>query len=142
MLFRSIYAVEEGEVVAASGNDPAGFGLYVTIRGARSGCLHTYGHVNAFYVSAGQWVEVGYHIADVGNRGSSTGPHLHWRVTTPQGNGMDPLQFELPPEPDLDDHPQPPLELPGDPNDLALMIFRLLQQAWQEWLRTMGLPAG
>lgn len=140
-----IYAVEEGEVIAASDDDPKGFGLYVSIRGARSGCVHTYGHVNAIYVEVGQWVAAGDHIADVGNRGSSTGPHLHWRVTTPSGDGMDPLQFELPPEPDLDDHPEPPVELPptpGLPEDLGLRVFLLLQQAWQDWMRAMGLPTG
>jgi murein DD-endopeptidase MepM/ murein hydrolase activator NlpD len=64
--------------VARSG--PAtGFGLAVYIRGD-DGAVTVYGHVNREFVSVGQRVSVGEVIAEVGNRGQSTGPHLHFEV--------------------------------------------------------------
>ena len=44
-----------------------------------------YGHVNEYYVRAGERVRAGEEIAEVGNRGESTGPHLHFEVH-PRGN--------------------------------------------------------
>ena len=41
-----------------------------------------YGHINDFFVSVGQRVSAGEVIAEVGNRGQSTGPHLHFEVHT------------------------------------------------------------
>lgn len=129
-----IYSVEAGRITVAGGNDPTGFGMQVDMEG-ESGFVHTFGHVNAVHVSVGQWVDAGQHIADVGNRGQSTGPHVHWRVTTPEGNGMDPLAFEPLPAPEQD-HPMPPIEPPpGIPGDLAAQILAMLQAAWQELLR-------
>ncbi|MGY2078852.1 M23 family metallopeptidase [Modestobacter sp. SYSU DS0657] len=72
-----IYAATTGRVVRAG---PAtGFGLAVYIRGD-DGAVTVYGHVNQFFVSAGDRVQVGEQIAEVGNRGQSTGPHLHFEV--------------------------------------------------------------
>jgi len=39
-----------------------------------------YGHCEEMYVKPGQWVKAGDHIADVGNRGTSTNYHLHFEV--------------------------------------------------------------
>jgi murein DD-endopeptidase MepM/ murein hydrolase activator NlpD len=73
----NIYSVQAGTVERAG---PAtGFGLAVYIRGD-DGSVSVYGHVNEYYVYAGQRVAAGEHIADVGNRGQSTGPHLHFEV--------------------------------------------------------------
>jgi murein DD-endopeptidase MepM/ murein hydrolase activator NlpD len=73
----NVYAAHSG-VVARSG--PAtGFGLAVYIRGD-DGAVTVYGHVNREFVSVGQRVSVGEVIAEVGNRGQSTGPHLHFEV--------------------------------------------------------------
>lgn len=132
-----IYSVEAGRITVVGGDDPAGFGMQVDMEG-ESGYTHTFGHVNAVHVSVGQWVDAGHHIADVGNRGQSTGPHVHWRVTTPQGAGMDPLAFEPLPAPEHD-HPTPPVELPPGvpPGDLAAQILAALQAAWQELLRLL-----
>ncbi len=72
-----IYAAASG-VVARTG--PAtGFGTAVYIRGD-DGAITVYGHVNAEYVDTGDRVTAGERIADVGNRGQSTGPHLHFEV--------------------------------------------------------------
>jgi murein DD-endopeptidase MepM/ murein hydrolase activator NlpD len=72
-----IYAATSG-VVERSG--PAtGFGLAVYLRGS-NGVVTVYGHVNRAFVEAGDRVQVGQRIAEVGNRGQSTGPHLHFEV--------------------------------------------------------------
>lgn len=72
-----IYAPQEGVVLQAG---PAtGFGLAVYIQHA-DGTITVYGHINSYSVSAGQQVAAGQLIAEVGNRGQSTGPHLHFEV--------------------------------------------------------------
>ena len=72
-----IYAAATGVVQRAG---PAtGFGLAVYIRGD-DGAVTVYGHVNEYYVQTGERVQAGDQIAEVGNRGQSTGPHLHFEV--------------------------------------------------------------
>jgi murein DD-endopeptidase MepM/ murein hydrolase activator NlpD len=44
------------------------------------GAVTVYGHVDTYSVHAGQRVTVGQQIAEVGNRGQSSGPHLHLEV--------------------------------------------------------------
>jgi murein DD-endopeptidase MepM/ murein hydrolase activator NlpD len=58
-----------------------GFGLAVYILGD-DGAVTVYGHVNQYFVDAGERVSAGEQIAEVGNRGQSTGPHLHFEVHT------------------------------------------------------------
>ncbi|MGY1710745.1 M23 family metallopeptidase [Geodermatophilus sp. SYSU D00758] len=70
--------VPEGGVVLQAG-PASGFGLAVYVQHS-DGQITLYGHVNQFFVSAGQVVEAGQQIAEVGNRGQSTGPHLHFEV--------------------------------------------------------------
>ncbi len=72
-----IYAAHSG-VVARAGA-ATGFGQAVYIRGD-DGAVTVYGHVNDYFVSAGERVRAGEEIAEVGNRGQSTGPHLHFEV--------------------------------------------------------------
>lgn len=67
----------------------SGFGLWVRVRHA-DGTVTTYGHINRSLVSVGQQVAKGEQIAEVGNRGQSTGPHLHIEVTTPGGTKVNP----------------------------------------------------
>ncbi|MFF0492968.1 M23 family metallopeptidase [Nocardia sp. NPDC004068] len=81
-----IYAVTDGTVIDAG---PAqGFGLWVRIR-HDDGSITVYGHMYDFSVSVGERVRAGQQIARVGNRGDSTGPHLHFEVLI-NGQHVDP----------------------------------------------------
>jgi murein DD-endopeptidase MepM/ murein hydrolase activator NlpD len=72
-----IYAATSGVVQRAG--SATGFGLAVYVLGD-DGAVTVYGHVNEYYVTAGERVSAGEQIAEVGNRGQSTGPHLHFEV--------------------------------------------------------------
>ncbi|MEG8177498.1 M23 family metallopeptidase [Nocardia terpenica] len=81
-----IYAVTDGTVIDAG---PAqGFGLWVRIR-HDDGTISVYGHMYDFSVSVGERVRAGQQIARVGNRGDSTGPHLHFEILV-GGQHVDP----------------------------------------------------
>ena len=72
-----VYSPIAGRVVRAG---PAtGFGLAVYIQ-HDDGSVTVYGHINDYFVSAGQRVAAGQVVAEVGNKGQSTGPHLHFEV--------------------------------------------------------------
>ena len=72
-----VYAAHSGTVVRAG--TATGFGYAVYIRGD-DGFVTVYGHINRYFVSAGERVTAGEQIAEVGNRGQSTGPHLHFEA--------------------------------------------------------------
>ena len=72
-----IYAPEAGTVMRAG--EAQGFGLAVYIQ-HDNGDVTVYGHIDKYFVAAGQRVSAGQQIAAVGNRGFSTGPHLHFEV--------------------------------------------------------------
>jgi murein DD-endopeptidase MepM/ murein hydrolase activator NlpD len=72
-----VYAAASGVVKRAG--SATGFGLAVYILGD-DGYVTVYGHVNRYFVSTGERVAAGEQIAEVGNRGQSTGPHLHFEV--------------------------------------------------------------
>jgi murein DD-endopeptidase MepM/ murein hydrolase activator NlpD len=86
-----IVAVGDGVVVAAG--PAAGFGLWVVIRHS-NGDYSVYGHMYHFYVTVGEHVVAGQHIADIGDNGQSTGPHLHFGVM--QGSFMGPYIDPVP----------------------------------------------
>lgn len=69
----------------------SGFGLWVRVQHA-GGLITVYGHINESLVSVGQRVAAGEQIATMGNRGQSTGPHLHFEVHQ-DGNKIDPLPW-------------------------------------------------
>ncbi|MGY1695350.1 M23 family metallopeptidase [Geodermatophilus sp. SYSU D00814] len=72
-----VYAPEGGVVLQAG--PASGFGQAVYVQ-HDDGRITLYGHVDTFTVSAGQVVSAGQQIATVGNKGQSTGPHLHFEV--------------------------------------------------------------
>lgn len=85
-----ILAAEQGTVISAG--PASGFGLWVRVMHPDRS-ITVYGHVNDYQVSVGQEVAAGQQIATVGNRGDSTGPHLHFETWDAAGNKMDPKQW-------------------------------------------------
>ncbi len=69
-----IYVPEDGVVLQAG--PASGFGQAVYVQHP-DGVISVYGHVDTFTVRTGQTVTAGQQIATVGNRGQSTGPHVH-----------------------------------------------------------------
>jgi murein DD-endopeptidase MepM/ murein hydrolase activator NlpD len=85
-----IYALTDA-VVEESG--PAtGYGLWVVLRHT-DGTQSVYGHVNRTFVKEGERVKAGEEIAEIGNRGYSTGPHLHLEVWSSDGSKINPLTW-------------------------------------------------
>ncbi|MGH3754031.1 MAG: M23 family metallopeptidase [Pseudonocardiaceae bacterium] len=85
-----ILAAADG-VVAESG-PASGFGLWVRILHI-DGTTTVYGHINRSLVAEGQKVRAGQKIAEMGNRGHSTGPHLHFEVWNALGQKINPIRW-------------------------------------------------
>ncbi|MCD2264394.1 M23 family metallopeptidase [Dietzia aurantiaca] len=85
-----LYAAKSGTVVASG--PVAGYGLWIRIQ-TDDGYLLEYGHNNANYVAVGERVTAGQVIGEVGNRGDSTGPHLHLGVQNPAGQWIDSVSW-------------------------------------------------
>jgi murein DD-endopeptidase MepM/ murein hydrolase activator NlpD len=85
-----IYALTDGVVEEAG---PAtGFGLWVVLRHT-DGTQSVYGHVNRMFVDEGERVKAGEKIAEIGNRGYSTGPHLHLEIWSEDGTKINPTPW-------------------------------------------------
>lgn len=93
-----IYAALDGVVVDAG--PAAGFGNWIVIdsRVAGQPVSTVYGHMRAqsILVHPGQQVTAGQHIADIGDAGQVTGPHLHFEYwdggrLQPGGHAIDPM---------------------------------------------------
>jgi murein DD-endopeptidase MepM/ murein hydrolase activator NlpD len=86
------YAAMDGVVLEAG--PASGFGLAVYIQHA-NGDVTVYGHMDQILVEPGQVVRAGDTIALLGNRGQSTGPHLHFEVHVGgiDGQRIDPLPW-------------------------------------------------
>lgn len=85
-----IRSVMNGVVIDAG--PASGFGLWVRVRHT-DGTVAVYGHINSYSVREGQQVSAGQIIAEVGNRGNSTGPHLHFELWDQAGRKVDPLAW-------------------------------------------------
>jgi murein DD-endopeptidase MepM/ murein hydrolase activator NlpD len=85
-----ILAVSDGVVIDAG--PTAGYGMWVKLRHA-DGTVTLYGHVNSTTVSVGERVMAGDQIATMGNRGNSTGPHLHFEVLLGGTQRVDPVPW-------------------------------------------------
>jgi murein DD-endopeptidase MepM/ murein hydrolase activator NlpD len=72
-----IVSVMDGTVIEAG--PASGFGLWVRVQ-HEDGTITVYGHMNTIDVPQGAKVKAGQQIATIGNRGQSTGPHLHFEV--------------------------------------------------------------
>ena len=85
-------AAMDGVVLEAG--PAAGYGLVVYIE-HRNGDVTVYGHMDEILVEAGQVVRAGDTIALLGNRGQSTGPHLHFEVHLGglSGRKVDPVAY-------------------------------------------------
>ncbi|MUL35087.1 peptidoglycan DD-metalloendopeptidase family protein [Gloeocapsopsis dulcis] len=84
-----IFAAASGVVVRAGWNS-GGYGNLVDIRHP-NGSLTRYAHNNRILVRAGQEVEQGQHIAEMGSTGFSTGPHLHFEVHAAGKGAVNPI---------------------------------------------------
>ncbi len=79
-------------IVVKAGRDE-GFGKAVVISHGY-GVKTTYGHLSEVFVRAGQRVKRGDRIAAMGNTGRSTGPHLHYEVSS-NGLSVNPSKYIL-----------------------------------------------
>ncbi|MGY1641424.1 M23 family metallopeptidase [Geodermatophilus sp. SYSU D00703] len=86
------YAAVDGIVLEAG--PASGYGNAVYIQ-HENGDVTVYGHMEQILVTPGQVVRAGDTIALLGNRGRSTGPHLHFEVHVGGINGqkIDPLPW-------------------------------------------------
>jgi murein DD-endopeptidase MepM/ murein hydrolase activator NlpD len=85
-----IVAAADGVVVESG--PASGFGMWIRIEHA-DGTITVYGHIDRSLVHEGQHVQAGEQIATMGNRGQSTGPHLHFEVWNPSGAKVNPLTW-------------------------------------------------
>ena len=83
-----ILAAADGVVIDAG--PTAGYGMWVKLRHP-DGTVTLYGHVNTTLVNIGERVWAGDQIATIGNRGDSTGPHLHFEVLLNGTDRVDPV---------------------------------------------------
>jgi murein DD-endopeptidase MepM/ murein hydrolase activator NlpD len=85
-----ILAPSDGVVIEVG--PTADYGALVKLRHS-DGTVTLYGHINTWLVSKGQRVMAGDQIATMGNRGNSTGPHLHFEVLQNGSNRIDPVPW-------------------------------------------------
>lgn len=82
-----IYAVMSGTVIDSG--PASGYGNWIRIR-HNDGSVSVYGHMETLSVSVGQTVGAGEYIAGMGNRGRSTGSHLHFEIHPDGSTPVDP----------------------------------------------------
>lgn len=104
---KAIHAIAEGKVLRAVDQNPENFGFnpnpktainYIMIQRG-NGDVHSYYHIRtgSLKVKEQAHVNVGDHIADVGNAGGSSEPHLHLGYTRLDDTGrgtLAPMHFE------------------------------------------------
>jgi murein DD-endopeptidase MepM/ murein hydrolase activator NlpD len=103
---KDLAAPEGTPVVAAlsgtvtSSGLAGGYGIAIELEHAKPRRRTLYGHLSEIYVKAGQSVRQGEVIGRVGSTGLSTGPHLHFELRIPDGEGWvatDPGDLDLNP---------------------------------------------
>lgn len=86
-----IYAPEDGVL---GGNQTSKGGNQLWVNGA-SGYRFGFAHLDKYAVQPGARVKKGQLIGYTGNSGIGTGAHLHFTVTDPRGQKIDPSRFTL-----------------------------------------------
>ena len=84
-----VLAVADGLVVHI-GYEADGYGHYILIQHGDK--IAVYAHLRKVLVKLDDHVAKGSQIAEMGNSGNSTGPHLHWEVTV-NGVRQNPLNY-------------------------------------------------
>ena len=86
-----IYAATDGVVIDSG--PASGYGNWIRVM-SPDGVMTVYGHQEANHVEVGDRVMAGQQIGEMGNRGFSTGPHLHFEVWLDDGGRVvDPLPW-------------------------------------------------
>ena len=86
-----VYATADGIVETAGTDNKGGFGKIIRIQHS-FGFRTYYAHLNKLLVRPGEYVVKGQQIAESGNTGRSTGPHLHYEVRQ-LWTALDPAPF-------------------------------------------------
>ena len=84
-----VKAMAKGEVEFAGAR--GGFGNCIILKHG-NGFETLYGHLSKILVRAGQQIDIGQQIGNIGSTGRSTGPHLHYEVHR-NGEKMNPQSF-------------------------------------------------
>lgn len=84
-----IKAADGGKVTFSGYNGALGYMVAIDHGGGR---VTWYGHCSKLFVKKGERVYQGQHIANVGNTGRSTGPHVHFEVHI-NGKTKNPLNY-------------------------------------------------
>jgi murein DD-endopeptidase MepM/ murein hydrolase activator NlpD len=71
--------VSAGDGIVLDAGPAEGFGNWIVIQQA-NGDVTIYGHMFVVLVQPGEHVTAGEHIANIGDDGEATGPHLHFGV--------------------------------------------------------------
>ena len=87
----AVFACADGKILSTGIVED--YGKYVIIQ-HRNGYTSLYGHLNKILVKTGQSIFEGMKIAESGNTGISTGPHLHFEIRQ-NGNAVDPENLLL-----------------------------------------------
>jgi len=85
----TVHAATMGRVTFVG--EKEGYGTLVVLSHAE-GYYTAYGHLSKVFVYSGQFVEAGQPIAESGNTGISSGPHLHFEVRNREFP-VDPMRF-------------------------------------------------
>lgn len=91
----AVFASEGGTVEQVANTGKVGYGRQILIRDF-DGTYELYGHLsNTGSLKQGDQVATGTQIAQSGNTGNSTGPHLHFEVRSSSnyGSDIDPLRW-------------------------------------------------
>ncbi len=86
----TIYASTNGRV-CETGYDAGGYGKYMKIQHS-NGYVTLYGHLSKIIAKEGDTVTKDTKIAQMGNSGRSTGPHLHFELMK-NGEKLNPLKY-------------------------------------------------